>query len=234
MAVSLFTAFSQTSAITDLAVTDDGHQVYFRLNGTFGVAGVYQMDGFQPSERRLSPYRLDSDYSFLDQRISAPSMSGDGQTVLVNSAWRCRSAFFCGAAPTGNRSYLHQWGDPRELALEGVSSLSRNGRFVFHASPDSQTVSHLYDRTTNTDTRTSIPLRGFRNGVSDNGAVIGRAWLAIGGLALSSPNRETRNLTIEEIVTDASINSIGTHIAYTSSPFRRMALPHRLGQPSPH
>ncbi|MBM3764185.1 MAG: hypothetical protein FJW32_02230 [Acidobacteria bacterium] len=221
LAASLFTALAQTPVISDLATTDDGYQVYFRLNGTFGVSGVYQLNGYVPDARRLSPYRLDALIRFQRDTILGPSVSGDGQTVLVNSSWLCSNLSFCGPLQSGNRAYFHQWGNPNEFTADGSASLSRNGRYVFSATggpPNSSFASRLDDRATGAQIQIPTALRGFRNSVTNDGAVVGRFPFSNAGLALWAPNRDTQNLNVEEVVTDAAVNSIGTRIAYTSAP----------------
>jgi uncharacterized protein (TIGR03437 family) len=222
LAASLFVAFAQTPTISDLATTDDGYHVYFRVNASAQIGGVYRL-----SENRVEPLLIDPRYdlspSQVTQRYVSPAVSDDGRTVVAQFDFRCSCCSFCIGRPNYVRSVVMQRG-VFSTNPGGFGSLSANGRFLFHAGTrrsigiDEQ-YRHLRDLGQNgDDIDTGLAPLTFRYAVSNDGRVINRGTADSDGVVIWSRASGARRLPIPHKVADAAINSGGTYVAYEALP----------------
>lgn len=106
----------------------------------------------------------------------------------------------------------------------GFGSLSRNGRFLFHAGTRIDLVNnerhrHLRDLSQNgDDIDTGLATQTFRHAVSDNGLVINRGVSESDNLVMWSRIVGPRRLPAPAPVADAAIDSSGTYVVYQLAP----------------
>ena len=222
LAASLFTALSQTPAITDLATTDDGYHVYFRINDSPYIGGVYRLN-----ENRLEPLLIDPRYDLspgqVTTRYTSPAVSSDGRTVVAQYDFRCSGGSFCIPRGSYTQAYVFQRG-VFSTNPSGFGSLSSNGRFLFHAGTrvdvlNNERHRHLRDLAQNgDDIDTGLAPQTFRYAVTDDGRVINRGTNDSDGVVIWSRQAGVRRLPIPHKVADAAIDSSGTYVAYQTAP----------------
>ncbi|MBM3753467.1 MAG: hypothetical protein FJW38_05760 [Acidobacteria bacterium] len=223
LTASLFAVLAQIPVISDLATTDDGYLVYFRINDSPEIGGVYRL-----SENRLEPFLSDPPRDLLfyifDRRYLSPAVSANGQTVIGQYTFRCGGGSSCIPYPNYTSADVFR-ADGRRTGFGGFGSLSANGRFLFHAGRRvsigiNEQYRHLADLENGDDIDTGLATQTFRYAVTDDGRVINRATPDSKGVVIWSRQGGARRLAFPfnpEIV-DAAINSIGTHVAYQAEP----------------
>jgi uncharacterized protein (TIGR03437 family) len=222
LAASLISALAQTPVITDLATTDDGFHIYFRINDFPEVGGIYRL-----SENRLEPIFLDpprDTFSPLTRRrYISPTVSANGQTVVGQFDFHCSGGSQCIPRPSYFSAVVMQRGHVSTSA-GGFGSLSANGRFLFHAGTRvsigiNEQTRHLRDLGPNgDDIDTGLAPETFRYAVTDDGRVINRGTSGSSGAVIWSRESGMRRLIVPYPIADAAINAWGTFVAVQAAP----------------
>lgn len=191
--VLLGTAWCATAQFSDLAVTDDGAQVYFTSqvplrSETDRGGGIYRWSGGLV-ERVVGPPAVDV---FRPRQRAAGSVSGGGTVLTWTESSNCTGGSSCLSNPTTWSSTLILPGGQQPLI--GRAQVSRNGRFVLNFQVlyywfNTTATRELRDLQTSTLTVLDVAPASPRQAVTSDGRVLG---VAGSDLVLWSPSGKTK------------------------------------------
>ena len=137
--IALLAGIAAYGQFRELAVTDDGAQVYFysdlKLKATPALqGGIYRIvKGRLELFREAPPPPTDLMAMMLPQSIGQPQVSGDGEVVAYTRKYDCQGGSSCYFRGYPNYySYVSVRGEWLAEPLGGTAQLSRNGRYVLH------------------------------------------------------------------------------------------------------
>jgi uncharacterized protein (TIGR03437 family) len=226
--IVLLAAFAAHGQFRELAVTDDGAQIYFysdlKLKATPDrQGGIYRIvRGRLELIQEAPPPPTDLVAMLRPQSIGQPQVSGDGQVVAYTRTYGCQGGSSCDFAGYPNYySYVSVRGEWLAEPLGGRAQVSRNGRYVLHTGfwsimgnpPTVFRFRHLRDLQTGEETEAPIwPCYDCR-AVTSDGRVLGSDPEQSGVLMLWS-RQGLRRLAVSEAPGRALINDAGTWVIY--------------------
>jgi len=230
LSVALLVVSSCASAqFRDLAVTDDGSQVYFATNlglvseasqNLPGGIAIYRIvngviEGV-PVPPGLNPHPLPwHSYSFGNPQVSA-----DGRAFSYTEYDNCGGGSACVFYPSSSTSLLKVDGQT-DQAVAGEAQISRDGRFVLNylttccptpSFPGQPDVVQLHDLQTGTTVQPPLAPAGKRQAVASGGTAL-LLNRQTGSLTLWTA-QSSRGVSTAEPPNSAIVNDLSTWIVY--------------------